>query len=73
MQIKKRDRFSPANTEVMLRISILLIYIKLLQRHSLISVTALGAVTRQLKRDKVEWACYFKCNTINFTPGHSMV
>lgn len=75
MQIKKEKGawFSPANREVMLQISILLIYIKLLQRHSLISVTALGAVSHRLNRDKPEWACYSECNTINFTLVHSMV
>lgn len=57
----------------MLQISILLIYIKLLQRHSLVRVAALGAVPRRRNRDKVEWACYSRCNAINFTRVHSMV
>lgn len=48
----KRERFSLANCEVMLEISILLIYIKLFQRHSLVRVTALDAVSVQVEHDK---------------------
>lgn len=52
------------------RISILLIYIKLLQRHGLVRVAARGGVTCRVNRDKVEWACSSECTAINFTPVH---
>lgn len=55
----------------MLQISILLIYIKQFQRHSRVRVTALSAFLPN--HDKVEWACYDICNTINFTLVHFMV
>lgn len=55
------------------QISILLIYIKLLQRHGLVRVAARGAVTCRVNRDKVEWACSSECTAINLTPVHFIV